>query len=41
MITSAIETLINGQDLDFDSAKAVMNEIMSGETTNAQISLSR
>ncbi len=38
MITSAIETLINGQDLDFETAKAVMNEIMSGETTNAQIS---
>ncbi len=37
MIRQAIETLISGQDLDFDTSKEVMNEIMSGDATNAQI----
>ena len=32
MIKEAIEKLVNKQDLTFDEAKEVMNEIMSGET---------
>ena len=30
MIKEAIEKLVNKQDLTFDEAKEVMNEIMSG-----------
>ncbi len=37
MIKNAIEKLIDGQDLNFDETKEVMNLIMSGEATNAQI----
>lgn len=37
MIQKAIHDVIEGQDLSFQSAKDVMNEIMSGETTEAQI----
>ncbi|MCQ4022752.1 MULTISPECIES: anthranilate phosphoribosyltransferase [unclassified Ruminococcus] len=37
MIKNAIEKLINGENLGFDETKAVMNQIMSGEATNAQI----
>lgn len=37
MIKNAIDKLINGQSLEFDETKAVMNQIMSGEATNAQI----
>ena len=32
MIKEAIEKIVEGQDLTFDEAKEVMNEIMSGET---------
>lgn len=38
MITNAIYSLVNREDLTFDDAKAVMNEIMEGKATNAQIS---
>ena len=38
MIQQAIHTLVQGQNLDFEGAKAVMDEIMSGEATEAQIS---
>ncbi len=38
MIKEAIEKLIEGSNLDFETTKAVMNEIMSGDATNAQIS---
>jgi len=37
MIQEAIYQLINKKDLSFDMAKAVMNEIMEGKATNAQI----
>lgn len=37
MIQEAIHDVIEGQDLSFDAAKEVMNEIMSGETTPAQM----
>lgn len=37
MIQQAIHDVIEGQDLSFDDAKEVMNEIMSGETTPAQM----
>lgn len=37
MIQEAIYQLINKNDLDFDTTKAVMNEIMEGKATNAQI----
>ena len=37
MIKDAIYELVNGRDLSFDMAKAAMNEIMSGQATNAQI----
>ena len=37
MIQKAIHEVITGQNLSFDAAKEVMNEIMSGETTPAQI----
>lgn len=37
MIKDAIYELVNGKNLSFDMAKQAMNEIMSGEATNAQI----
>lgn len=37
MIQQAIHDVTNGQDLSFQAAKEVMNEIMSGETTPAQM----
>ena len=38
MIKEAIGKIVEGQDLTFDEAKTVMNEIMSGETPEALIS---
>jgi len=37
MIQEAIYKLVNKEDLTLEMAKVVMDEIMSGETTNAQI----
>ena len=37
MIQKAIHDVIDGKDLDFDTTKAVMNEIMSGGATQAQM----
>ncbi len=37
MIQQAIHEVIEGQDLSFEAAREVMNEIMSGETTPAQM----
>lgn len=37
MIQQAIHEVISGQDLSFEAAKEAMNEIMSGETTPAQL----
>ena len=37
MIQESISQLIGGQDLGRDKARAVMNQIMSGEATDAQI----
>lgn len=37
MIQKAIHDLVENKDLDFDTAKSVMDEIMSGESTPAQI----
>jgi len=37
MIKEALNTLIKGEDLPYDTAKQVMDEIMSGDATNAQI----
>lgn len=37
MIDQAIHQIINRQDLSFEAAKEVMNEIMSGETSPAQL----
>lgn len=37
MIKQAIYSLINGQDLDLDTTKKVMEQIMDGNATNAQI----
>lgn len=37
MITNAIYKIVNGQDLDLKTTKAVMEQIMNGEATNAQI----
>lgn len=37
MITEAIATVVNGENLDKEMAAAVMDEIMSGEATQAQI----
>jgi len=37
MIKEAIQKLLNGEDLSLEMAKAVMDEIMSGNATNAQI----
>ena len=36
MIKEAIVKIVNKQDLSYDEAYAVMNEIMSGETTPTQ-----
>ena len=36
MIKEAIEKIVNKQDLTYDEAYAVMNEIMSGETSQTQ-----
>ncbi|MBO4395508.1 MAG: anthranilate phosphoribosyltransferase [Eubacterium sp.] len=36
MIKEAIERIVNKEDLSYDEAYAVMNEIMSGETTPTQ-----
>jgi anthranilate phosphoribosyltransferase len=38
VIQAAIQTLLDGQDLERDDAQAVMGEIMGGEATPAQIS---
>lgn len=38
MIQKAIHELVEGKNLDFDTAKAVMDEIMGGGATQAQIS---
>ena len=37
MITEAIYKVISGNDLDFDTAKTAMEEIMEGKATHAQI----
>ena len=37
MIIEAIAAVVNGKDLDKAMAAAVMDEIMSGEATQAQI----
>lgn len=37
MITEAIYKVIKGQDLDFDTAKVVMGEMMDGTATHAQM----
>ncbi|MDA8220832.1 anthranilate phosphoribosyltransferase [Desulfosporosinus sp.] len=37
MIVNAIYKIVNGQDLDLNTTKAVMEQIMNGEATNAQI----
>ena len=37
MIREAIQNLLNGKDLSLEMTKAVMDEIMSGNATNAQI----
>ncbi|WP_407313583.1 anthranilate phosphoribosyltransferase [Desulfosporosinus sp. SB140] len=37
MITEAIYKVIKGEDLDFDTAKAVMGEMMDGTATHAQM----
>jgi len=37
MIKDAIQKVISGQDLDFDTAKAVMNAMMDGTATEAQM----
>jgi anthranilate phosphoribosyltransferase len=37
MIRESIQTLIDGANLPFEEAQAIMREVMSGEATNAQI----
>lgn len=37
MIKNAIYKIVNGQDLDLDTTKSVMEQIMNGEASNAQI----
>lgn len=37
MIQKAIKTVILEQDLDYDTAKAVMEEMMDGTATQAQM----
>lgn len=41
MIKEAIVKIVNKGDLSYDEAYAVMNEIMSGETTPTQDAASR
>ena len=36
MIKEAIEKIVNKEDLSYDEAYAVMNEIMDGSTTQTQ-----
>ncbi len=36
MIKEAIATLANGEDIGYETAETVMNEIMSGEATTSQ-----
>lgn len=36
MIKEAITKIVNKEDLKYDEAYAVMNEIMSGQTTQTQ-----
>ena len=36
MIKHAIQTVINGVDLDFETAKGAMNAVMDGTATQAQ-----
>ena len=38
MIQQAIHQLVENRNLDFETTKAVMDEIMSGQATQAQIS---
>lgn len=38
MIASAIHSLVNKENLSYETAKAVMDEIMEGKATNTQIS---
>ena len=40
MIKEAIVKIVNKEDLTYDEAYSVMNEIMSGETTATQTLLS-
>ena len=37
MITEAIHKAISGKDLEYDTARAAMEEIMEGKATQAQI----
>ena len=37
MIQEALHEVINGRDLDYDMAKGVMKEIMSGEASQIQM----
>ncbi|MDD3221882.1 MAG: anthranilate phosphoribosyltransferase [Clostridia bacterium] len=37
MIQEAIKKVVEGQNLDFNTAKTVMDEVMSGRATNAQM----
>ena len=37
MIREAIETVVNGRSLTFEQSKSVMDEIMIGEATPAQV----
>jgi len=37
MIQKAIQTLLNGENLDFETAKQVMYEMMDGTATHAQM----
>lgn len=37
MIKQAIQEVLNGKDLDFETTKAVMNEMMDGTATQAQM----
>ncbi|MDP4127866.1 MAG: anthranilate phosphoribosyltransferase [Bacillota bacterium] len=37
MIQQAIQEVLNGKDLDFETTKAVMNEMMDGTATQAQM----
>ena len=39
MIQQSIQEVMAGQNLNFDTAKAVMDEIMSGQATQAQMEM--